>query len=411
MPIFDQGYQHWHGALRGHGWRWLAVARHGIRAGMKNIFVRLFVILCWIPALMLAGVVCLWGLVEQKSPWAMALLRNLFPQEFLDNPAALRVTMWTLCFHFFIHVEMFFTMILVLLIGPGLISQDLRFNALPLYFARPVRRIDYFLGKLGTIGYFLALVTVVPAVAAWIFGVLFSLDFTVVYDTARLLLAVILYGVVVTLSAGLLMLALSSLTRNSRYVMMLWAGLWIFTNIVSGVLEAIQINTVIMRSAEMHMRDQQAFQRDQEEAMRDAQNPKMPAEERAARADARQKRAEARQRQMGHFGGPDPHEIAKLFHNDWRPCVSYTANLLRIGDALLGTYRAQDRWAAVQRRRAPQPPPNFAGAEPDDDLSDDEQLSMSPRWPWYWSGIILLALGGLSVWILNTRVKSLDRLR
>jgi hypothetical protein len=34
-----------------------------------------------------------------------------------------------------------------------------------------------------------------------------------------------------------------------------------------------------------------------------------------------------------------------------------------------------------------------------------------PRWPWYWSGIILVALGGLSVWILNTRVRNLDRLR
>ena len=42
-------------------------------------------------------------------------------------------------------------MFLVLLVGPELISQDLRFNAMPLYFARPVRRLDYFVGKLGVI--------------------------------------------------------------------------------------------------------------------------------------------------------------------------------------------------------------------------------------------------------------------
>jgi hypothetical protein len=31
MPIFDQGYQHWSGALSGHAWRWLVITRHGVR--------------------------------------------------------------------------------------------------------------------------------------------------------------------------------------------------------------------------------------------------------------------------------------------------------------------------------------------------------------------------------------------
>ncbi len=52
------------------------------------------------------------------------------------------------------------------MVGPNLISQDLRFNAIPLYFSRPVRRFDYFLGKLGVIATFLAAVSIVPAVAA-----------------------------------------------------------------------------------------------------------------------------------------------------------------------------------------------------------------------------------------------------
>src|ERR1700676_4227130 len=99
MPIFDQGYQHWKGTLTGHGWRWFAVARHGVRVGVQNRFIRLVVIAAWIPALLLVGVICLWGLVEQKSPWAMALLGNMLPvREFLDNPTAFRVPMWTLCF-------------------------------------------------------------------------------------------------------------------------------------------------------------------------------------------------------------------------------------------------------------------------------------------------------------------------
>ena len=37
MPIIDQGYQHWSGELSGHAWRWLAIARHGVRVGHEGI--------------------------------------------------------------------------------------------------------------------------------------------------------------------------------------------------------------------------------------------------------------------------------------------------------------------------------------------------------------------------------------
>ena len=54
MPIFDQGYQHFSGTLSGHAWRWLTITRHGVRIGMKNIFLRLLVIVSWLPAVGLA---------------------------------------------------------------------------------------------------------------------------------------------------------------------------------------------------------------------------------------------------------------------------------------------------------------------------------------------------------------------
>ena len=129
-------------------------------------------------------------------------------------------------------------MILVLLVGPDLISQDLRFNAIPLYLSRPLRRFEYFLGKLGVIAVFLSAVTIVPALLAFALGYGFSLDPTVIRDTARLLLASLAFGIIVVASAGLFMLALSSLSRNSRYVGAMWLGFWIVSNITAGVLEA-----------------------------------------------------------------------------------------------------------------------------------------------------------------------------
>ena len=66
MPIFDQGYQHWSGELSGHAWRWYSIARHGVRTGMKNRLLRIVVMLSWLPAIVLAGALCVWGLVEKK---------------------------------------------------------------------------------------------------------------------------------------------------------------------------------------------------------------------------------------------------------------------------------------------------------------------------------------------------------
>src|SRR5438270_3094614 len=75
VPIFDQGYQHWSGQLSGHAWRWLAITRHGVRIGSKNRFLRLLLILSWLPAIALVLVLCMWGLLERKS----AVIQSLMP--------------------------------------------------------------------------------------------------------------------------------------------------------------------------------------------------------------------------------------------------------------------------------------------------------------------------------------------
>ena len=86
----------------------------------------------------------------------------------------------------------------------------------------------------------LGAVIIVPSIVAYVLGLLFSLDITILRDTFRILLASVAYGLVISLSAGMLMLALSSLSRNSRYVALFWIGMWFVTGTVSGVLEAVE---------------------------------------------------------------------------------------------------------------------------------------------------------------------------
>ena len=55
-------------------------------------------------------------------------------------------------------------------------------------------------------------------------------------DTWRVLVASLAFGAIVVLSAGTLMLAISSLSRNSRYVGAIWLGFWVVSDIAAGVL-------------------------------------------------------------------------------------------------------------------------------------------------------------------------------
>src|SRR5262249_50463457 len=126
MPIFDQGYQHWSGTLSGHASRWLAVTRQGVRAQMKNRWVRALIILAWIPAGLLVFATSVWGLFEQKSTLVMPLVESMqiIPAEIRAGPKMYRGAVWTMAYFFFFYVEITFAMLLVVLVGPNLVSQD-----------------------------------------------------------------------------------------------------------------------------------------------------------------------------------------------------------------------------------------------------------------------------------------------
>jgi hypothetical protein len=398
MPIFDQGYQHWKGPLAGHGWRWLAVTRHGVRALWKNNLLRLLVVSAWIPALGLASVLALWGLLEQRAESITSWLGAALDPRMIQDPRNYRVAVWTIAFSFFFKAELFATLVMVLFVGPNLISRDLRFNALPLYFARPLRRIDYFLGKLGVIGFFLATVAIIPAMAAYVLGVCFSMDLRVVPDTFRLVWASLLYGAVIVVSGGTLMLALSSLSRRSVYAGLLWAGLWLVSSWISWTLVAVQTESILWRTQETEIarwieahppppgiRLQQGYPVYRRRP-RFAQIGPPPPETEADRYLQDYQEASNRAWQRAALAGQEARR------GDWRPLCAYPNNLDRIGDHFLGTDAAYRSFAHLSQ-------------------NPEQVTAFTWQYPWQWSAGVLLGLLGLSVWILSFRVKSLDRLR
>lgn len=433
MPIFDQGYQHWQGPLSGRLRRWLTIARHGVRVQRNNRILRLFLLFAWLPAIGLIFAMVLWGFVERKVPGVLAALSWL-PDDLRQDPHAYRATAWTLAYWIFFRVELFFIMLLVAIAGPGLISQDLRFNALPLYFARPLTRLDYFLGKLGVIGALVAFIAVGPAVFAYVVGLLFCLDLSVLKDTYPILLASVAYGLIVTLSAGMLILAMSSLTRRSLYVGITWAGMWIISYTVGEILTDIHRDSVRREilTAEMNRWIEKhppppgtQFRKlpNGEDYPRFQANPKTGKMQLAGLRPEHQRAgerwAQAWTQATGQAGYTAQQELNKAMRGDWRPMCSYVFNLERMADQLLDTDTAwvsigraieRSRRAAFERGFRPGP---FQRGQLTPPASDERQLAdvIVPQYPWWWSAGVLAALLGLSTWILTFRVKSLDRLR
>jgi ABC-2 type transport system permease protein len=410
MPVFDQGYQHWHGELSSHAWRWLAVTRNGVRANLKQRWKLLAILVAWIPALALAGILVAWGLVEQQSKLVapiLALFRDL-PPEIRSGPQAYRVTIWTIAFQYFFRFEMFFSMIIVVLIGPSLVSQDLRFNAFPLYFSRPLHRIDYFMGKLGVIGFFLGAVAIVPALLAYLLGLCFSLDLSVVQDTWRILAGSLAYGLVVVLSAGMLMLALSSLSRNSRYIGALWIGIWFVSGTVSqALIQTVHRDWCPMVSYTTNLERICTALLDTESAWGNI--GKIVTNVQDQRAEITRLRSQAKgpvgsklgvtgQGPVGSKSGITGQGVGSKSGVTSQGPVGSKSGVTAQGP--VGT-RPGTRGDEVRARRSggrDQPADMLAGFR-------------GPTYPWYWSAALLVALFGLSLWMLTFRVKSLDRLK
>lgn len=372
MSIVEQGYQHWSGNLSGRRLRWWTVARHGIQIQFRNRFLRYLLFAAWTPAFLLVCSLSIWGLVERKSKSVSGViqyLRFMNPHVILD-PKYYSPEIWRLAFGYFMHVEMMFSMILVLVVGPGLISQDLRVNALPLYFSRPLRRADYFVGKWAVIAFFIAMVTIVPTIVAYLFGVLFSLSWTAGLHELPTVMAAVAYGLIICVSAGTLMLAISAMSRNLRYVALLWLGLWLITGVISGVLEGSH-HQALRRGYRTRGQTVELLHHHR------------PANEPFSAPPGR----------LGGF----PAYLWEAQHHDWRPLVSLTGDMSRVGDHLLGTNRAWLRLAKL---------------EPDSSRRIFILIRFGGPWyPWYWAAAVLAVVFVISAGILKWSIRSLDRLK
>ena len=224
MPIHDQGYRRYGGTKARTGAGWMVIARVGIRTMIaKRAFLGLL-LFAWLPFI-----------VRAVQFYAAANLTNI-PQASLLAPSADT-------FRQFLEQQRTFVFFVTVYVGAGLIANDRRANALQIYLSKPLTRAEYVLGKLAILMTFLLLVTWLPAILLLIVQIAFAGNFTFFINNVFLFPAITLFAFIEVVLAASTMLALSSLSKSSRYVAILYAAVIFFTQAVYGVLYAVTRST------------------------------------------------------------------------------------------------------------------------------------------------------------------------
>ncbi len=221
MPIHDQGYRRYGGVRRPVGHGWSVIAQAGIRTMLgKRAFIALL-LMSWVP--FVVRVVQLY--LSINLPQATVLAPNVrMYRQFLEQQ----------------EVWLFFITVYA---GAGLIANDRRANALQIYLSKPLTRLDYVAGKFAILAAFLLFVTWVPGILLVFTQILLSGSFEFFTNNLVLVPAITVFSAIQVASVGLIMLALSSLSRSSRYVGVLYAGLIFFSQAMYGVLFALTRDT------------------------------------------------------------------------------------------------------------------------------------------------------------------------
>lgn len=241
-----QRYQRWDGKLRQGGWTWLVIVANGIRLALKGPRTR--VVLLTVVGIIVGGSTILYVLSQlevfagtQRAEAIMEFVRVLFRLDMsgVSRIGEYREILWRALFLLMVRIEMFWVLVLVARVGPGLIANDLKSRALPIYFAKPVTPLTYLAGKWLVASAFIAAVTLIPNLMTLSIGVMVTGGLHTWGQTLGLAADLTLSGLAICLVGSAIVLALSSLSSDQRHVTVAWLAVCLLTAIAQEVMQDV----------------------------------------------------------------------------------------------------------------------------------------------------------------------------
>jgi ABC-type transport system involved in multi-copper enzyme maturation permease subunit len=136
----------------------------------------------------------------------------------------------------FIWFQGYVLVIVLALAGSVLVGNDFAYGSLPFYLAKPIGRWHYVLGKCLAVGTLINLLTTAPAVLLWCEAGLLNDWRTYYFNNLDLLAGILGYGLVLTVTLSLLVLATGVWLRRTVPLVMVWMGLFALPPMLAGWL-------------------------------------------------------------------------------------------------------------------------------------------------------------------------------
>jgi ABC-2 type transport system permease protein len=228
-------YRPWRGAPRGPLFASLAMARVSMRLMMRRrllwglfalgllVFFFFFYaqyLVVWITNQLTTETVRFAGI-----PVTVGNLTKFFERLALNGSAH--------TFGNFIWYQGYVLVIVLALAGSVLVGNDFFHGSLPFYLSKPIGRRHYVLGKCLAIGMLVNLFVTLPAILLWLeAGLLYDWE-TYYLDNFDLLLGILGYALVLTVTLGLLVVATAVWVRRTVPMVMIWMGLFVFMRMLS----------------------------------------------------------------------------------------------------------------------------------------------------------------------------------
>ena len=224
MAVYEQTYKPYNGKLTPEWSRFLIIPRHAFRGVFNSKLFTAFYVICFLPLLVEAILIYL-----HHNITALAIM-NLNARQLIPIDGSF--------FQYFVNIQGGFAFFVALLVGPPLVSRDLRNNALPLYLCRPFSRTEYVMGKMSVLLILLSGMTWVPQLLMFLFQSYLE-GFTWFRSNLWIASAIVIGGLVWILLLALLSQTLSALLKWRIVASGAMLGLVFIPSVFAGIVNFI----------------------------------------------------------------------------------------------------------------------------------------------------------------------------
>lgn len=237
-------YRPYRGTAATSRWRFLALARTGIRTALKRklplllLFAPLGIATVIFSFVVYAG----FAMGQGETPSAFGQggdLIGALTSQILSTTTKqlLDVRDKVIGFHLATNL---FSLLAIAWYGAGLIAEDRRLGAHLLYFARPLTRLDYALAKFLVVAFFGALASIVPGLVICTVAVFASPEWSFLTQQGEVIVDTVAFGTLTTVVLSSVVLAVSSLASRRTFALLGVFGFVLFSSALGNVLAVVQ---------------------------------------------------------------------------------------------------------------------------------------------------------------------------